>query len=157
MSQTPRASSPPSASGNARAAGQIRVPGQQQVARDAGPHQADHSAVAVIRVHTGAAGLHQRRTQSGERGQIEFGLGIVAAGRRRAHARRRQHPVGTDDLAGLVGANYQVVAVLVETVDVKASAGVTVRDVQRRAEFIGEDLIAEPLGGRHLGGVRGQQ
>ena len=107
--------------------------------------------LAVVGVHAGAAGLDQAPAQLVQAGEVELGRRRRAAGGGRAV--RRQHPVGPDDLAGALLADDEVVAVLVERVDVEARR----RARRRRAEFTGEDLVAEPLCGPDLGAVRGHQ
>ena len=72
----------------------------------------------MILAHHRAAHLDQRGPQRVEALHVEFGCGIQAAGG--DGARRRQHPVAADELAGVVLADQQVIAVLVEAVGVPA-------------------------------------
>ena len=122
-----------------------------QVAGDAGPHQVDHGAVAVVRVHTGASGLDELIPQRAQAGHVELAVGVPAAGP--LGGLRRQHPVGADDLAGGVVADDQVIAEVVELVDVPAVHGAG----QVGAELAGEDVVAQSLRGRDLALVVGQK
>jgi hypothetical protein len=124
---------------HAGAAGEVGVPGQQQVARDPGPDQADHRAASVVGVDAGAPGLDQGRAQRGERGQVELGVRVQPAGG--LGTLRGEHPVGADDLTGVVRPDDQVIAVLVEPVAVQPGSAV----VQPRAELAGEHPVAEPF------------
>ncbi|GAB3870547.1 hypothetical protein GCM10027610_132510 [Dactylosporangium cerinum] len=102
-------------------------------------------------MHAGAAGLDQSPAQLVQAGEVELGVGVEPAGRHRAV--RRQHPVGPDDGAGALLADDQVVAVLVEGVDVQPGGA----GLQRGAQLTGEDIVAEPLCGPDLVTVRGHQ
>jgi len=120
------------------------------VAGDPGPDEADDGAVAVVGVHAGAADLDQAGADRVERGQVELALGVQPSGDRRAL--RRQQPVCADDLSGRLLAHQQVVAVRVEGVDVVSR----LRGGQQGAHLSGEDLVAQPLRGTHVGLVAGE-
>ena len=79
------------------AAGEPAVPVQVQVAGDAGPHEIDDGAAAVVGVHARAAGLDEQVAQSARPAEVELAVGVEPADRGRPV--RRQHPVGADDLA----------------------------------------------------------
>ena len=110
------------------------------------PIHRDDGTVAVCTVHTGPSGLHQVAVERCERGQVELALGVPV----RCPA-GWQHAVGADHLGGRLRHDDQVVAVLVELVDVESGY----RGVQGRAEFFGEDPVAQPLCGGDLPGVTG--
>jgi hypothetical protein len=97
------------------------VPGQQHVTGDAGPHQAHDGAGAVRGVHARPAGLHQRGPQLGQRAEVELTVGVQPPGV--GGPLRRQHPVAADDLARAVLAHDEVVAELIEPVDVQTGRG----------------------------------
>ena len=79
-SRTLAASPPPSASGTLAQPREPAVAGEQHVAGDAGPDEPDDGAVAVVGVHAGAPGLHERRPQRRQRVDVELALGVEAAG-----------------------------------------------------------------------------
>jgi hypothetical protein len=127
------------------------VAAEQHVPRDAGPHQADDGAVAVVGVHARTAGLDRGTADVVQVGQVELAVAVEPPGL--PGALRRQHPVPADDLAGAVVAHHEVVAVLVELVDVVAGhAG-----VQRRPHLTGEHLVAQSLRGDHFFAVTGDE
>ncbi len=64
----------------------------------------------------GAAHLDQRRPQRVQAADVEFGCGVKPSGG--DGARRRQHPVAADKLAGVVLADEKVIAELVEPIGV---------------------------------------
>ena len=86
-----------------------------------------------------------------QRGDVEFGCGVEASGG--DGAGRRQHAVAADELAGVVLADQQVVAELVEPVGVSAVDGA----FEREARFGGEHVMAKALRGFDERGVGGQQ
>ncbi|CKS61621.1 Uncharacterised protein [Mycobacterium tuberculosis] len=90
--------------------------------------------------HHGAAHLHQRRPQRIERANVEFRCGVESSGG--DGTRRCQHPVATHQLTGVVVADQQVIAVLVEPVAIPARIrGRRQCEAWRSAEHV----IAEPL------------
>jgi hypothetical protein len=75
----------------------------------------------------------------------------------------RQHPVAADDRTGVVVADHEVIAELVELVHVEAGT----RGMQPRAHLLGENLMTQSLRRDHFfvrvgdekgvsGGVRGE-
>ncbi len=153
-SRTPRIWLPGASSSDAvhrhrHATGDVVVAAAVQVGQDARPHQQHHAAVAVIVAHHRAAHLDQRGPQRVQRADVEFGCGVEPSGG--DGARRRQHPVAADELAGVVLADQQVIAVLVEAVGV---AAVDVAPVEREARLGGEHVVTKSL--RGLDRVRGR-
>lgn len=126
------------------------MPGAVHVVGEAGPDEGDDGAVAVVGVDAGAADLDEVGADGGEGREVEFPLGVEAAGD--GGALRGQQPVSADDLLGLLVDDEEVVAVRVEGVGVEAGLG----PVQSGAELADEDLVAQPLGGAHLVLVAGE-
>ncbi len=110
-----------------------------------------HAAVAVVVADHGAAHLDQRRPQRVQRGDVEFGCGVEPSGG--DGAGRRQHAVAADELAGVVLADQQVIAELVEPVGVSAVG----RAFERESRFGGEHVMTKALRGFDERGVGGQQ
>ena len=108
-------------------------------------------AVAMVVVHHRASHLHHRRPQRIQRCDVEFRCGVEAPGG--GGAPWRQHAVATHQLTGVLLADQQVVAVLVEPVDIEPGgvAG------QRESGFAAEHVVTKPLGGLDVGGVGGEQ
>ncbi len=98
----------------------------------------------------GPADLDEVVADGGQRAEVELALGVEAA--RDGGAFRGKQSVGADDLLALLVDDEEVVAVGVEGVDVQAGLGV----VEAGAEFPGEDLVAQPLGGPYLVLVAGE-
>ena len=134
--------------GHRDAAGDVVVAAAVEVGQDARPHQQHDAAVAVVVAHHGAAHLDQRGPQRVEAGDVEFGCGVEPA--RGDGARRRQHPVAADELAGVVLADQQVIAELVEAVGVPAVG----RACERETRLGGEHVVTQAL--RGLDRVRGR-
>lgn len=124
--------------------------GAGHVAGEAGPDEGDDGAVAVGGVDAGAADLHQVVPDGGEPGEVELALGVEPS--RDGGPVGRQEAVGADDLAGALLPDEEVVAVRVEGVDVEAGLGA----VEPGAEFTGEHLVAQPLGGADVLLVAGE-
>ncbi|GHD63210.1 hypothetical protein GCM10010336_19890 [Streptomyces goshikiensis] len=101
-------------------------------------------------MYAGAADLDEVGADGGEGGEVEFALGVEAAGH--GGALGGQQPVGADDLLGLFLDDEEVVAVRVEGVGVEARLGA----VEAGAELSGEDGVAQPLGGADLVLVAGE-
>ncbi|GAA3073129.1 hypothetical protein GCM10020254_16190 [Streptomyces goshikiensis] len=101
-------------------------------------------------MYAGAADLDEVGADGGEGGEVEFALGVEAAGH--GGALGGQQPVGADDLLGLFLDDEEVVAVRVEGVGVEARLGA----VEAGAELSGEDGVAQPLGGADLVLVTGE-
>ncbi len=104
-----------------------------------GPHQQHHAAVAVILADHRAAHLDQRGPQRVEALHVEFRCGVEAAGG--DGAGRRQHPVAADEFAGVVLADQQVIAVLVEAVGVAAVVESRAVPGQRESGLGGEHVV----------------
>ncbi len=128
-SLTPRIWLPGAASGilngHRDATGDVVVAAAVEIGQDARPHEQHDAAVSVVVANHGAAHLHQGRPQRVQPCDVEFGCGVKPSCG--DGARRREHPVAADELAGVVLADQQVIAVLVETV------GVAAVDAHRRA------------------------
>ena len=75
----------------------------------------------MIFAHHSAAHFDQRRPQRVKPLDVEFRCGVKTSGG--DGARRRQHPVAADQFAGVVLADQQVIAVLVEAVGVATIGG----------------------------------
>ena len=103
--------------------------------------------------HHCTAHLDQRRPQRIKALDIEFRCGVETSGG--DGPRRRQHPVAADKFAGVVLADQQVIAVLVEAVGVQ-TAGVAIV-LQGETGFGGEHVIAKALRGLDERRVGGQQ
>ena len=88
---------------------------------------------------------------SGQRGQVELGSGVEPAGA--AGGRGGKHAIATDDDAGALLADQQVVAERVEAVDVEPVVGLD----EVSTELVGEDVVTQALSGGDLAGVGGQQ
>jgi hypothetical protein len=105
----------------------------------------------VVRVHAGTSGLDQLLAQRAQRAEVELAVAVATAGPIRG--RRAEQPVGAHHRARGVVAHGQVIAEFVELVDVSPVDGG--REV--RAEFGGENVVAQALRGRDLAGVVGDQ
>src|SRR6201999_2747501 len=116
------------------ATGDVVVVAVIEIGQDAGPHQKYDRAVAVIVVHHRTAHLDQRRPQRIQCLNIEFRCRVKSPGRDRAG--RGKHAVATHQLTGVVLAHQQVVAVLVEAVDVQAVALPGQRETRLAAEDV---------------------
>ncbi len=104
--------------GHRDATGDVVVAAPVEVGQNARPHEQHDAAVAVVVANHGAAHLDQRRPQRIQTGDVEFGCGVEPSGG--DGARRRKHAVAADQLAGVVLADKQVIAELVEPVGVSA-------------------------------------
>jgi len=104
----------------------------------------------VVGVHARAPGLDQRPAQRRQLVDHELALGVERPGG--TGALGREHPVSPDDLPRSLLPHDQVVAEGVEPVDVHT------RLIGRQpgAELVGEDAVAQPLGGAHRVGVGGE-
>ena len=142
----------PPSHGHRHAAGDVVVAAAVEVGQDARPHQQHDAAVAVVLAHHGAAHLDQRRPQRVECADVELRGGVEPA--RGDGAGRREHAVAADELAGVVLADQQVVAELVEAVGVSA---VDVAVVEFESGLGGEHLVAQALRGFDERRVGGQQ
>ena len=110
-----------------------------------------HATVAVVFADHGAAHLDQRRPERIQRGYVEFGCGVEPSGG--DGTRRRQHAVTADELAGVVLADQQMIAELVEAVGVSTVGGA----FQGEARFGGEHIMTKALRGFDERRVGGQQ
>lgn len=98
----------------------------------------------------GPADLDQVVADRAEPAEVELALRVEAPGDARPVG--RQHPVGGDDVAGGLVPDQQVVAVRVERIAVQAGFG----SFHPGTELIGEDQVAQPLGGADLVLVGGE-
>lgn len=99
------------------------------------------AAVPVLAVHAGAAGLDHALAQVAQASHVELGSAVGAADAPRLG--RRQHAVGADDFPACRITHQQVLAEVVEDVDVVAGK----RGAQPGAHLPGEDGEPQPLCG----------
>lgn len=118
------------------APGEVAMPGGEHMAGHCGPHEVDHRAGAMLRVHAGPADLGERGPQWREREfapRIEPGSGL-----------RRQYPTGADHLT--IREHREVITDIVEFVGVLG-----------RAEFVREETFPQLDTGAHDFRSRGEK
>jgi NifB/MoaA-like Fe-S oxidoreductase len=117
---------------------------QVQVSGDACPHEIDDRPAAVVAVDTGPAGLDEDVAQIRETRKVELAIRVEPADL--GGPVRRQHPVGADDLARAVLADQEVIAVVIERVNIQTGD----RSVQPGTHLLGEDKVPQALRRRDL-------
>ena len=95
--------------------------------------------MSVVDMHATAAQLDHAVAQAAQTGQVKFGVAVGAA--RPLGLDRGQHPVGANHLACGRIAHQQVLAVVIEQVDVMALDGLG----QTCTELGGENRIPQAL------------
>ena len=108
------------------------------------PQRQDHATRTVLCMHAAAPQLHHIAAQMAQAHQVKFGFGIEAANA--ARLRRCQYAVGADHHAAVGIAHQQVLAIVIEQVDI------VFRQVglETRAHFQRKHLVAQTLGLAHL-------
>ena len=115
------------------------------VTRNAAPKQMQQIEVAMRRVHAGAAKLDHFAAKRFVRSEIKFPLAVIAEVRRCKLTGLQ--PVRADNLACRHMLNDQMIAKLVERIDIETSR---VRFGQPFAELEIENLKPQPLGEKHF-------
>jgi hypothetical protein len=110
----------------------------------------------VILSYHRATHVHQRPSQRIECANVEFGCEIKASGCDRACG--RQHPVAAHEFTGVLLADQQVLAVLIESIDIRTPSAVGIGSLpQRKTGFTAEHVVAQSLRGPDQLGLGGQQ